>query len=85
MNGDGGTGYWNKCYGFIRRVIDDAWPQPEGGAWERTHLPAGREFRFRPGVREVPLPKMGAGSTAHTFLKMHRDTVCYDTFQYVLL
>ena len=31
---------------------------------------AGQGVRFRPGVREVPLPKMGAGSTAHTFLSI---------------
>ena len=43
---------------------------------ERTS-PQDGEFHFRPEVREVTLPKMGAGSTAHTFLKMHVDTVCY--------
>ena len=36
---------------------------------ERTS-PREGEFRFPPGVREVPLPKIGAGSTAHTFLRI---------------
>ena len=48
-----------------------AWPysQREVRGCERT-FPRDGEFRFRPGMREVPLPKMGAGSTAHTFLSI---------------